>query len=168
MFITPTDTEEILSIVVLLKPNASPDYDSISLKVVRKCISHIGNFLCDIFNTSLLSGVFPDGLKLAKVIPIYKADDRLSVSNYRSISVLPFFKNFGKMKYNRLLSFRTASNILANNQYGFRKNHSTYITLLNLVDQITIELDNKQFSLGIFIDLSKEFDTLDHEILISK
>ena len=75
MFITPTDTEEILSIAALLKPNASHGYDSISPKVVRKCISHIGNSLCDIFNKSLRSGVFPDGLKLAKVIPIYKADD---------------------------------------------------------------------------------------------
>ena len=91
IFITPTDTEEILSIVALLKPNASPGYDAISPKVVRKCISHIGNSVCDIFNKSLLSGIFRDGLKLAKVIPIYKADDRLSVSNYRPISVLPFF-----------------------------------------------------------------------------
>ena len=79
IFITPTDTEEILSIVAVLKPNASPGYDSISPKVVRKCIRHIGNSLCDIFNKSLLSGIFPDGLKLAKVIPIYKAHDRLSV-----------------------------------------------------------------------------------------
>ena len=84
--------EEKLSIVALLKPNASPGYDSISLKVARKCISHIGNSLCDIFNKFLLSGVSPDGLKLAKVIPIYKADDRLSVSNYRPISVLLFLK----------------------------------------------------------------------------
>ena len=96
MFITPTDTEEILSIVALLKPNASPGCDSISPKVVRKCISYIGNSLCDIFNKSLLSGVFPDGLNTAKVLPINKADDRLSVSNYRSISVLPFFLKFWK------------------------------------------------------------------------
>ena len=61
--------------------------------------------------------------------------------------------------YKRLLSFITASDILANNQYGFRENHSTYMALLNVVDQITNELDNKQFSLGIFIDLSKAFDT---------
>ena len=64
--------------------------------------------------------------------------------------------------YKRLLSFITASNILA----GFRENHSTYMALLNLLDQITNELGNKQFSLGIFIDLSKAFDTLDHAILI--
>ena len=91
MFITPTDTEEILSIVALLKPNVSPGYDSISSKIVRECISHIGNSLYDIFSNSLLRGVFLDSLKLAKVLPIYKADDRLSVSNYRPISVLPFF-----------------------------------------------------------------------------
>ena len=78
-----------------------------------------------------------------------------------------FFK-FGKNNVHVSLISITASNILTNNQYGFRENHSTYMALLNLVDQITHELDNKQFSLGIFIDLSKAFDTLDHEILISK
>ena len=89
MLITPTDTEEILSIVALLKPNASSGYYSMSSKIVRECIRHIGNSLYDIISNSLLSGVFPDSLKLAKVLPIYKADDRLSVSNYRPISVLP-------------------------------------------------------------------------------
>ena len=63
--------------------------------------------------------------------------------------------------YYLLYLFITASNILANNQYGFRENHSIYMALSNLVDQITNELDNKQFLLGIFIDLSKAFDTLD-------
>ena len=70
--------------------------------------------------------------------------------------------------YKRLLSFITASNIVANNQHGFRENHSTYMVLLNLVDQITNELDNKQFSFGIFIHFSKAFDTLDNEIVTSK
>ena len=68
----------------------------------------------------------------------------------------------------RLLSFITACTIWANNKYGFREDHSTYMALLNRVDQITNELDNKQFSLGIFIDVSKAFDTLDHAILNSK
>ena len=78
-----------------------------------------------------------------------------------------FFRFFSKT-YKRLLSFVTAANILANNQFGIRENHSTYMTLLNLVDQNTNELDNKQFSLGILIDSSKAFESLDHEILISK
>ena len=66
MFITPTDTEEILSIVALLKPNASPGYDSISHKVVRKCISHIGNALCDIFNKG--RGYFHCTVKITKKV----------------------------------------------------------------------------------------------------
>ena len=87
----PTDTEEICSLVALLKRNVSPSYHSISPKVMRTCISHFDNALCDIFNKSQLSGVFPDSLTLAKVLPIYKADDILSISNYRPISVLGFF-----------------------------------------------------------------------------
>ena len=94
MFITCTDTEEILSIFALLKSNVSPGYDSISPKVVRNwyatltttCATYLINLYWVVF--------FSDSLKLAKVLPIYKADDRLSVSNYRPISVLPFFLKF--------------------------------------------------------------------------
>jgi hypothetical protein len=70
--------------------------------------------------------------------------------------------------YNRLTSFLTEYNILTDKQFGFREQHSTYMALLSLIDKITNELDTRNFSLGIFIDLSKAFDTLDHNILLNK
>ena len=70
--------------------------------------------------------------------------------------------------YNRLLDYVNANNILYPNQFGFREKHSTYIALLKLIDDISEEIDNKNFSIGVFIDLSKAFDTINHDILIKK
>jgi hypothetical protein len=169
MFLRPIDQIEIKSIVTNLKANASSGDDSILPKIVRSIIEYIQTPLCTIFNKSLEQGCFPDKLKIARVIPIYKTDDEKLVSNYRPISVLPFFsKILEKIMYNRLISFINDSEILINNQYGFREKHSTYMALLNLTDRITNELDCGNHSLGIFIDLSKAFDTLDHSILLSK
>ena len=70
--------------------------------------------------------------------------------------------------YNRLLDYVNANNILYPNQFGFREKHSTYTTLLKLIDDISEEIDNKNVSIDIFIDLSKAFDTINHDILIKK
>jgi exonuclease III len=169
MYITPTDENEIVHIANTLKPNASPGEDSLSPKIIRNIITYIAPPLCNIFNHSLSTGCFPNRLKVAKVTPIFKADNKQCVSNYRPISVLPFFsKILEKIMYNRLTSFLTEYNILTDKQFGFREQHSTCMALLSLIDKITNELDTHNFSLGIFIDLSKAFDTLDHNILLNK
>ena len=112
-------------------------------------------------NLSFLTGRFPDKLKITKVTPIFKSDNRKLVSNYRPISVLPVFsKIFEKLMYNRMLEFINHHAIQTEHQYGFTEHHSTYMALLKLVDRVANELDNKSYSLGIFMDLSKAFDTL--------
>ena len=106
---------------------------------------------------------------MAKIVPIYKSDDKLLVNNYRPRSVLTFFsKILKRMMYNCLLKLVNDNNILINNQYGFREGHSTDMALLRMVNDITREMDNKNFAMGIFIDLSKAFDTVDHSLLIKK
>ena len=103
------------------------------------------------FNLSLTTGIFPDQLKIARVVPIFKSDDKFAVNNYRPISVLPFFsKIIERLMYIRVLNFLNKNIVLKKQQYGFREKHSTSMALLKLVDQITDELDNKQFSTGIF------------------
>mgnify|MGYP003433291688 FL=1 len=108
-------------------------------------------------------------MKLAKVTPLFKSDDRALPTNYRPISVLPVFsKILEKIMHKRLLSYLTQNCLLTSQQYGFRENHSTYMALINLVDRVSEEIDNNNVTLGIFLDLSKAFDTIDHAILLNK
>ena len=114
-------------------------------------------------------GQFPDKLKIVKIIPIFKNEDKLLINNYRHISILPFFsKILERIVYNRLINYLTLNKILVENQFGFRQGHSTYMAIHKLVNDITEELDKGNCSIGIFIDLSKAFDTVDHKLLLRK
>ena len=117
----------------------------------------------------MMKGVVPEDLKIAKIIPIYKSDDKKIISNYRPISVLPAFsKILERLIYKRLLDFINQHGILSQNQYGFRKNISTAMALVDLVDKISSSIENNEYTIGIFIDLAKAFDTVNHDILLNK
>ena len=119
-----------------------------------------------LFNLSIEKGVFPDGLKIARVTPIYKGEGSSDVSNYRPISVLPCFsKILEHIMYNRLYKYLIENNILYSKQFGFQNGHSTDHTVVQLVDQIIESFENSKYTLGVFIDLSKAYDTVDHSIL---
>ena len=117
----------------------------------------------------LQTGIFPDALKIAKICPVFKSGEKTRFENYRPISVLSSFsKFFEKVIFNRLLSYLNSNDILIKNQYGFRKNHSTSMPLIEMYEKISTAIDKCEFPIGIFIDLSKAFDTLDHKILLQK
>ena len=125
--------------------------------------------MSSIINCSLITGIYPDQLKVAKVCPIYKSDSKDKFSNYRPISLLPSFsKIFEKVVFDRIFCYLNSKKILNDNQYGFRKNHSTYMAILDMQNKITAAMDRYEYAVGIFIDLSKAFDTLDHHILLKK
>ena len=150
-FFTPISPDEIVEIVKDFKSNTSSGYDDIDMKVVKKIIINICQPLSVIFNKCLDCGVFPDKLKIARVIPVFKSGSQEVLSNYRPISVLPIFsKVFEKCIYNRLLSFINKCNILTSNQYGFREGHSTSHALINFIRNITNAIDNEEVMLGIF------------------
>ncbi len=113
------------------------------------------------------TGIFPDKLKFAKIIPIYKKDDETLFTNYRPISLLPVIsKIFERTIFKQLYKFLNDNKLLYNSQYGFREGHSTDYAALKLVDSITLGMDNMNTPVNIFLDLSKAFDTLDHHIFI--
>jgi hypothetical protein len=165
----PTDTREICKIVGDFKNKWSAGCDEIPVNILKLSIGCIAEPISKLINSSFSNGIFPDKLKVAKVCPIFKSGEKNSFSNYRPISILPsFFKIFEKAVSIRLLSFLENKQLLIDNQYGFRPKHSTYMALLQMYDKISIAADKNDYSIGIFIDLSKAFDTLTHSILIKK
>ena len=106
-------------------------------------------------------------LKIAKVNPVFKKDNSCQISNYRPISILPSIsKILEKMIYDRFYKFLHNHAVLNLHQYGFRKNYSTDLALVQLYDQITNAMANRKHVIGVFMDLSKAFDTLQHDILL--
>ena len=117
-------------------------------------LSHVCNRLFE-------SGLFPEKMKLA-IVPIFKAGDNQVYTNYRPVSLLPQFSKVSEKLFNhRLMSYINKNNILYNGQYGFRQNVSTSLTILDLIEEITTNIDNHNVTVGVFIDLKKAFDTID-------
>ena len=135
-----------------------------------KCSRHIiSKPIANIVNQSVCMGIFPSKLKHAKIIPIYKDGNEDESSNYRPISILSIFNRlFEKVMYNRLKSFLNKYNVLYESQYGFCELRSTDHAILDIVNKIQSYMDKGMFSCGVFIDLQKAFDTVDHAILLQK
>ena len=136
------------------------------LKLVSKIVSEP---LTLIINKSFNEGIFPDLFKIANVVPIFKKDSKLDVSNYRPISLLSnISKIFEKIMHSRLNKFLDKFQCLYDLQFGFRCKHSTTHTLIDIVEKLRKALDDNMFACGVFIDLQKAFDTVNHDILLNK
>ena len=138
LFCIPTTPAEINNIIIHSKSKKCTGFDNIDSYIVKQIAPQIVNQLATIFNKSFLTGIVPSKLKIATVIPLYKTKDPALFSNYRPISLLPFFsKILERLMHNRLYNLLTEHNILAMNQFGFRKNYSTFLALMDLVDNIS-------------------------------
>ena len=122
-----------------------------------------------LINLSISWGIVPDKLKIARVIPIFKGEDEQLVQNYRPISVLPFFsKKNEKIVATYIIEFLEDNSVFYNYQFGFRKSHSTSHAIITLVERVSKALDMGKYVVGVFLDLKKAFDTVDHTILLRK
>ena len=165
----PITADTINRIIGDLKPKTSTGVDNISNKLMKFVKNVISEPLSIIINQMLKLGIFPDSLKISKVVPLYKKDDQTNLSNYRPISLLPSIsKIFEKVLLEQLTTYLDNNNLIHNHQYGFRKRHSTEYAALHIVDYLNYEMDRKRTPTNIYLDLSKAFDSLSHTILITK
>ena len=159
----------IHNIIQNLNSKSSFGHDGISTNLLKFLEPLLTKSLALIVNQSIVTGIFPDKLKLAKIIPIHKNDSLHIINNYRPISLLPVIsKVFEMVVYNQLYAYFVEHNYFSENQYGFRKLHSTEYAVLEIVDRVNLELDKGNRPLALYLDLSKAFDTLNFEILLEK
>ena len=165
-YVTPDD---ICKLIEELKTTGGSGYLEIPTKVL-KCIMHaIATRLANIFNRCLSEGFFPESLKIAQVVPVYKAGDSFKPCNYRPISVLTCIsKILEKIVYSQVSKHLDINNILNGHQYGFRKGVSTDIAIGKLMEKITHCRNNNEIGLCVFLDLQKAFDLVDTRILLNK
>ena len=167
--ISPVTTVEVLDKLRNLDESKAPDSYNIPTRLIKLIQIHIAEPLTSLINLSFTTGYYPKSLKYAKVVPIFKANSKYEVSNYRPISLLPLFnKIFEKLMYSRLIDFLQKHKVLYPHQFGFQKQKSTSLAIIDVCIKLVEAIENKQFSCCIFLDFAKAFNTVNHKILLSK
>ena len=168
LFLCPVTADEIQLEIAKPQTGKAVGPSSIPISILKILKSELAGPLQVIFNTSFLTGIVPDKFKLAKLIPVFKKGSQTNLSNYRPISLLIVFnKLLEKLMFNRLADFLEKRHLIYNKQFGFRLHHSTDHAVLSIIDQVQKAIEDRDYPCGIFLDFSKAFDTVNHNILLS-
>ena len=164
----PTSEVEIVEIINSLANKRSSGHDGLSNCMLKKEKYVFARLLKPLINTSISQGSFPAGLKTANVIPIFKKGEITNLNNYRPISLLPVFSKVFEKIINKQLTAVIDNGYIDDNQFGFRKGHSTEDAVLKFIDRIEKDMASKKHVVSVYIDVSKAFDSCDHRIIINK
>ena len=169
LFFTPSTGEEIKRIITELPSKRSSGSDNISNVLLKELATVLSVPLSMITNQSMCTGVFPDLMKLAEVVPLYKGKSREFETNYRPISLLTTMsKVMEKVVYKRVYKFLTNTGQICKTQYGFRSNHSCEHAIAQVVGSVLKNMEMNKSTIAVMLDLSKAFDTIEHSIMIQK
>lgn len=169
LFLRPVTVIEILQIAKELKNKRSSGADEIPAFLLKECIVRFAEPLVHAINASLRQGKFPQDLKDTIVVPVYKKGDCNELANYRPISLQSSFSKFyEKVMFSRISDFLISKGILHTFQHGFLKQKSTDTAVFALIEEVLDALESRRAACGLFIDLSKAFDSINHNILLDK
>lgn len=169
MFLKPVTENEIFNIINELKNTYSAGVDNLSPNLIIKSVQFLVAPLTYLINLSLSKGMFPSTLKIAKVLPLYKKGDNTLPDNYRPVALLSTIsKILERVIFNRILNFSDKYNILSKAQHGFRKKHSTQTAIMKFLEKLYEDINKNKKCAGLFMDLSKAFDLINHTILVQK
>ena len=170
ILVSEITAEHVDEVCKNMTPKESTDPDGFKQKVVLDDANILAPIIAHLVNCSLQTGRCPTNSKLARVIPVYKLKgDKHSYENYRPISLLSSFsKIVERLIYDKIFEFLVRCNIIFKSQFGFRKGHNTTHATLDFVKAIEEAIGEGDMAIGVFCDLSKAFDTLNHSVLISK
>lgn len=165
----PVTEHEIEKIISSLKNKLSSGHDNIPLKLIKYVAKPLLKPLVHLINSSLITGIFPENLKMSKVVPIFKKGEKSELGSYRPVSLLPSIsKIYERVMYNRLVKHLQNNNLFDTEQHGFRKGRSVITALIEFSESIIDSLDKGEKVAGIYMDLTKAFDSISHEILLMK
>lgn len=166
-FLNPKTPIELCNIVDSLENKASLDYDELSNSVLKIIFIYIVDVVSHIFNLSFSSGIVPDKLKIAVVIPLFKKGDRKLKENYRPISLLPIFsKILEKAMKARMMTFLYGMQFFSDCQYGFREKLNMELALIQFLNEVYSSLNSNMKPVSVFVDIKKAFDMVDHKLLL--
>ena len=167
-YLRPISNDDCIDIIAKLK-NKNNGINNITTSLIKRTKHLLAPHITFLVNESFKTGVFPAICKEAIITPIFKDGDKTNMSNYRPISVLPFMSKILERAMSlRILHYLDTFKFISKNQYGFQRKISTSDAITDLTEQIYKNLDDKEHTIAIFLDLKKAFDTVNHDILIRK
>ena len=161
--------QEIIDIIRNLNPRKAPGHDEVSVVLIKKLIYLIAPILCSLFNQSFYAGTYPNYLKIAKVISLYKSGAKTDPGNYRPISLLSIInKIYEKAIYSRIYRFLEKNKLINSSQFGFRQGHSTEMAISEFYEKVLKSQDQGKATCAVLLDLAKAFDSVDRAIVLHK